>query len=140
MNAPTPQPAPGQITARLIPQNERLNTLPRHFGRHMVRFEMRVYDLMDTFAKEYRGGFWNFYDLSNGGFYMAPAIETLSLSIPNGFEGRMSGDAAGIVVCLFAYSFLSFDYPIAVFGDHFHWLRAFALDHKESRMIFQAID
>lgn len=130
-----------RIEARRVPDNERMDTLPRHFGRHMMRFEMRVYDLMDLFAKEYSGGYWNFYDLSNAGFYMAPTHERLSLMIPsNGFEGQMSGDAAGITVCLFAYSQLSFDYPTDVFGHHFHRLLAFAKEHKESRMILRAID
>jgi hypothetical protein len=53
----------------------------------------------------------------------------------------MSADAAGITVCLFAYSLLSFEYRGAeVFTRHFYGLREFALEHPESAHIFAAID
>jgi hypothetical protein len=42
--------------------------------------------------------------------YMAPRIPSVRLSIQsNGFQGQMSADAAGITVCLFAFSLLSFE-------------------------------
>ena len=53
----------------------------------------------------------------------------------------MTADAAGITVCLFAFSHLSFEYlQTEVFARHFHWLRDFALGHAEARQIFAAID
>ena len=63
-------------------------------------------------------GFWDFIELSNGGFYMAPQHEgTFRFSVDtNGYEGEMSPDAAGITVCLFAYSHLSFRYPDDTFS------------------------
>ncbi len=88
-----------------------------------------------------QGGCWQFYELSNGGFCMSPPQGTYELRIDgNGFAGRMSADAAGITVCLFAFSHLSFDYPIELFTQHFHWLRDFAAEHAEARVIFAAID
>ena len=54
----------------------------------------------------------------------------------------MSGDALGITACLYAYSNLSF--AQSSFGElcanHYHWLREYALDHKEARAVFAAID
>ena len=48
---------------------------------------------------------------------------------------------AGITVCLFTYSSLSFEYfGDEVFADHFHRLRDFALEHAEASAIFGAID
>jgi hypothetical protein len=59
----------------------------------------------------------------------------------NGFEGSLSADAAGITVCLFTFSHLSFQQPSEdVFSRHFYALREFALDHKEAGSIFAAID
>jgi hypothetical protein len=57
-----------------MPSDARLGTLPRHFGRHMLTVETRIYSFMARFAKTYSGGFWNFVELSNGGFYMTPPL------------------------------------------------------------------
>jgi Antirestriction protein len=52
----------------------------------------------------------------------------------------MYADAAGITVCLFAFSLLSFERQGEVYSRHFHWLRDFALGHVEAAEIFAAID
>jgi len=82
------------------------------------------------------------YELSNGGFYMAPNVGPVKFSVhSNGFEGTLSADAAGITVCLFAFSHLSFRLPtLEVLSRHFYALREFAMDHKEAQLIFSAID
>ena len=131
------------VVARRVEDSERLMTLPRHFGDRLLAFEGAVYDLMRRFSPDYRGGFWEFIELSNGGFYMSPQHEgSFRFSVDtNGYEGEMSPDAAGITVCLFAYSHLSFRYPDhIVFADRFHRLREFALEHAEAAAIFAAID
>ena len=130
-----------KIEAYPVPEHARLGTLPRHFGRHMLTVESCSYDFMALFARTYSGGAWRFFELSNGGFYMSPPDEAYDLRIDsNGFEGRMSADAAGITVCLFTFSHLSFQCATDVFSQHFHWLREFALDHREALRIFEAID
>jgi hypothetical protein len=130
------------VVARRIEDSERLMTLPRHFGHRLLTFESEVYNFMRRFAADYRGGFWEFYELSNGGFYMAPEGRSFRFSVEtNGYDGLMFADAAGITVCLFAYSHLSFrDGRDNLYAKHFHWLREFAIDHSESRDIFAAID
>jgi Antirestriction protein len=131
------------ITARPVPDSERLMALPRHFSHRLIIFEDGVYAFMRRFARDYRGGFWQFLELSNGGFYMSPSWEgTFRISVDsNGYDGEMSADAAGITVCLFTYSSLSFEYfGDEVFADHFHRLRDFALEHAEASAIFGAID
>jgi hypothetical protein len=131
----------GKIEAYLVSEHARMGSLPRHFGRHSLTVEGRIYDLMYQFAEGYAGGFWRFYELSTGGFYMVPPDPEYTLRVEsNGFKGRMSADAAGITVCLFAFSHLSFEYTHEMFPKHFHWLRDFALDHAEARLIFAAID
>ena len=72
---------------------------------------------------------------------MAPQMPSVRFSVPsNAYDGEMSADAAGITVCLFAFSFLSFERGGEVFGRHFHRLRDFALNHREAGQIFAAID
>ena len=133
--------SPTRIEAYPVPDHARPRTLPRHFGRHTLAVEGLIYDFMARFARRYAGGYWRFVELSNGGFYMRPPAQSYELCIgSNGFEGRMSADAAGITVCLFTFSHLSFHYTTEVFSQHFHWLRDFALNHTEASLIFQAID
>lgn len=131
------------VVARVVEDAQRLMTLPHHFGNRLLAFEGAVYDFMRRFSPDYRGGFWNFIELSNNGFYMSPEHEgTFRFSVDtNGYAGEMSPDAAGITVCLFAYSHLSFRYSDNdVFAEHFHRLRDFAIGHAEASEIFAAID
>jgi hypothetical protein len=108
----------------------------------MLMVESAIYDFMAEHARAYRGGFWNFFELSNGGFYMAPVGQgTFDVHIEgNGFEGAMSADAAGIAACLFAFSHLSFRIQSDSLVNHFYQLRAFALEHAEVSAILAAID
>jgi hypothetical protein len=134
-------PATPKIEAYPVPEHARIGTLARHFGRHMLRVENRVYDFMSQFARSYCGGLWQFVELSNGGFYMMPPDDMYDIRIvSNGFRGHMSADAAGITVCLFTYSHLSFEYSAELFARHCHWLREFALGHHDAGLIMQAID
>lgn len=130
------------INAREIPSDERLQILPRHFGRHMLTVEYAVYTFMRKLGNQYTGGYWNYFELSNGGFYMAPAhVTPFSICVEgNGFKGTMSADAAGITACLFALSHLSFQIEHESIAGHYHQLRDFASDHAEASVILAAID
>ena len=93
---------------------------------------------------DYDGGYWEFYTLSNGGFYMSPSSDsTFHVSCENGFEGDLSADALGIVACLYAYSNLSFG-DTGEFAEtcasQYHLLRDFMLEHDEVRGILRAVD
>ena len=94
-------------------------------------------------AESYKGAYWNFYTLSNGGFYMAPAgDEVFHVTCENMFEGDLSSDAIGVTACLFAYSHLSFtDRRFArVYACHYHRLREYMFEHAEVRAILGATD
>jgi Antirestriction protein len=132
---------PAIVAVRVGP-NARLYTLPRYFGaRLMLTVERAVCDALDELAPEYHGGYWHFYELSNGGFYMAPAAEFLRVCVPeNDFDEVLSADAAGIVACLFAYGHLSSARASEVLAEHYYWLRDFALGHPEGGKILSAID
>ncbi|HQY22933.1 MAG TPA: antirestriction protein [Gammaproteobacteria bacterium] len=133
------------ITRKLLPINQRINHTAKIFGVHFpMRFEPFVYHITETIAPEYNGGYWDFYTLSNGAFYMAPdSDKSFQVICENGFEGMLSGDALGITVCLYAYSHLSFGDQNA-FTDtcarQYHWLRDYMLGHAEAREILGAVD
>jgi len=75
---------------------------------------------------------------------MVPDIEEpVSIVCENGYAGRVSKEAFGIIVCLYAYSHLSFSDHAGLrklCSDHYHLLRDFALTHAEAQAIFEAID
>ena len=139
------------ITRSLIAEAGRMGASHTLFGLHFpLRLEPTVFNMAGMLSEQYRGGSWEFYALSNGGFYMAPrstriaprAGKGFAVTSDNGFEGPMSADALGITACLYAYSHLSF--AAGNFGElcakHYHWLREYSLDHSEARAIFAAID
>ena len=133
---------PQAIVAREVADNERMQMLPRHFGRDMLTVEYAIFAFMRKLSSRYTGGYWSYRELSNQGFYMAPQSESrFPISVDgNGFEGEMSADAAGITACLFALSHLSFQVRNEQIAEHYHLLRDFALEHEEASVILAAID
>ena len=123
-----------------IANNQRIQITHDLFGINFpLSLEPLVYTFASNLADTYTGGYWKFYSLSNGGFYMAPDYDgSFEVCCANGYEGTLSADAFGITVCLYAYSHLSFSEDI--FIDHYHWLRDFMLDHEEANEILRAID
>ena len=143
MNTSTNQ-IPSIITAALVPDANRLNFLPRHFGtRYMMAVEQEIFTQMREICEDYSGGYFNFYYLSNGGCFIAlETSEPLKIAVDgNGYEGTMSAEAAGITATLFALSHLIFRFSNGErLAERFHQLREFALDHAEAGAIFAAID
>jgi hypothetical protein len=97
------------ITKTRTPQNVRLDTLPRFFGGYARLFEQQVFDYMETFCSNYRGGYWEFYTLSNGGFFMAyEGASHFEVSYPpNHFQATLSAEATSLGVNLFAQNALA---------------------------------
>lgn len=133
------------ITRQKVVDEQRIEHAAQLFGIHFpLRLEPAVYALARKLSPEYNGGYWEFYTLSNGGFYMAPyADHVFQVVCENGYEGMLSADALGIAVCLYAYSNLSFS-DIDGFAEtcarQYHWLREYMLDHPEAQSILAAID
>ena len=132
------------ITNTIVPESERLSIVDRLFGLgYVLKLEPAVFSIAEALASEYTGGYWEFHDLSNGGFYMAPRFDTeLTVSCENGFEGKLSPDAFGITVCLYAFSELSFsdDRLTQTCAEQYHLLREYIAKHPEARSIYRAID
>ena len=132
------------ISNTIVPESERMNIVDGLFGMaYMLKLEPAVFSVAEALAEEYTGGYWEFHDLSNGGFYMAPRHDTeFTVSCENGFQGKLSPDAFGIAVCLYAYSELSFvgDRIALTCAQQYHLLREYAAEHPEARWIYRAID
>lgn len=132
------------ITNTIVSESERMNIVDGLFGMaYMLKLEPAVFSIAETLAESYTGGYWEFHDLSNGGFYMAPRHDTeFTVSCENGFEGKLSPDAFGITVCLYAYSELSFreDRLAQACARQYHLLQEYVAEHPEVRSIYRAID
>lgn len=135
------------VTASLIASTDRMKFYPAAFGKtHMMRGEALVFDYMGRLSQDYKAAFWHFYELSNGGYYMAPAIDTeMHVEVAgNWFSGSMPADAAGIVATLFALGQLAAEAQDTKEGDvlinRYHALREYALEHANSTAILRAID
>lgn len=132
------------ITCQLIAEDQRVNHTAALFGLGFpLKLEPFVFFMADTMCEDYDGGYWEFYALSNGGFYMVPAADTpFRVSCENGFEGDLSATAFGITCLLYSYSHLSFGMGkfAEACAEQYHLLREYMFEHPEAGNILQAID
>lgn len=136
------------ITATLLSDEHRIGFWPQHFGSipQWITLEPHIFAWMDRLCAEYSGGIWLFYTLSNDGAFMAPEPdgndgEKWTLFNPmNGNGGELSAEAAGIAVCLIAYSHHACRTEYDAMTEHYYRLRDYALNHPECRTIMHIID
>ena len=129
-------------------KNERIQFLPKHLPSCFSLFESSVYHWLDRHAKDYRGGYYHFYTLSNDGFFIAPDQSYYLDGFQNGFEGgEASAEASGLIACLYVLNGLSFHFhekddeiQLKLVIDYYYQLRDYVISHEESRIILQAID
>ena len=136
MNATTA----AKIDAAQVPDGEPMEeVLPRHFGKYMLRLEDAVYSFARYLCPELGTSRWRFYELSNGGFYMAPTNASVTVRIhANHFDRTMTGDAAGVTVCLYALRQLATELRHDSMNRHYYQLDAFARQHEEAELILAA--
>lgn len=130
------------IQSQLISDNQRLAFLPKHLNKEYLSFESTVYRTMGTICNTYHGGYWDFYELSNNGFYIAPhSNESFNIFVHgNGYEGSLSSDAAGIIATTYALNNLAWRTESDEIIDKYYALLDFAGQHHEFKQIFAAID
>lgn len=129
-------------------KNERIRFLPKHLPLCFSMFESSVYHWLDRYAKNYHGGYYHFYTLSNGGFFIAPDQGYYLDGFQNGFEGgEVCAEACGIIACLYILNGLSFHFhekddevQLKLVIDYYYQLRDYAISHEENGIILQAID
>lgn len=137
------------VTKRQAAENERLGFLPRFVSpRATLKLESAIYTLAEDLTEgQYHGGLWDMFELSNGGFYMAPNVsKTFSVVVPgNYYSGSLSSDALGIITTLSALSMLSFDadeQTTEKLARCYYALREYMLDsgHPETVEMIKATD
>jgi hypothetical protein len=148
-------------TATKISDDEdRLMFMPKYFGQYFLTVENLTYKWMgklspkhneayithalDKIEAHYDGGEWDFYELSNGGLFLAPNSREHYRITVNGnyFDDLLSSEAAGIVVTYFMLGQLSAsNTPFAErCCDYYHKLFDYAREHAEYAKIRAAID
>ena len=130
------------VSASLVAENNRLGFLPAKLGNLCARFESIALGFMDDFCPDYDGGYWDFFNLDNGGFYLQLQTDSplLKMYFPNAYTNDLTPEVAGIVITLYALSHLSFEAQAADVSKQFHLLRDYALDHSHASQIFAATD
>ncbi|BBV18908.1 antirestriction protein [Citrobacter freundii] len=141
-----PVAAQNQIAATQVADENRISFWPQQFGSipQWITLEPHIFGWMDRFCRDYCGGIWNFFTLSNGGAFMAPESEndekwTLFNNM-NGNGAEMSTEAAGIAVCLIAYSHHACRTECDAMTEHYYRLRDYALLHPDCHAIMRIID
>lgn len=136
------------ITRKIISEKHRGKILPRFIGNPYLIFEQNIYGYTDHFTDEYHGGFWDFYELSNGGFYMSLSSDKeLTFTNPdNYFSESMDADTISIIINLYVFNHLAFKYhdkneaTSARFTHLYHHLFDYAETHPNATLIMRAID
>jgi hypothetical protein len=132
------------ITRQLVADDQRTNVTADLFGVYFpLQLEPFIFAITSKLSEDYSGGYWHFYQLGNGGFFMAPDSDgQFQVISENGYECFLSGDALGITGCLYAYSQLSFGQAefTETCARHYYWLREYMMDHPEARDILKTID
>lgn len=131
-----------KIKATLVNNRQRMSFLPMFFGKNMLRGEALIYNWAEKLASSYNGGYWDYYTLSNGGFYLSlDSNEVFQVECyGNFFRGELSADAMGIVATLYTLCQLANETHNEELIDHYHHLRDYASQHRESALIYAAID
>ena len=130
------------ITRRLVANDERPAMLPKYFPGIYLKAEPMIYHWMERLCLSYSGGYWHMYELSNGGFYMAPDTDVRFETLCQGWgvSVDLSADAAGLVACLCAVNQLANHTAREDLIRLYYLLRDYAFEHEEAGNIYRAID
>lgn len=131
------------IIAKKIDGRMRISTLPKRFPNIYLLYENLVYRFMDSFTDTYIGGYWEFMELDNGGFYMMLNTDkTFDVTVEsNFFHDVLSADALSVVVNLYALCHLANKFEnLDYLSDQYYFLEEFAREHEDAGKILSAID
>ncbi len=136
------------ITKKIIRGKRRGNILPHYIGSKFIIFEQNIYGYTDHFVEGYSGGFWQFYELSNGGFYMSVDCDKeVTFENPdNYFSEIMDADTMSIIINLYVTNHLAFKYhdsndeAAAIFTRLYLHLLEYAKEQPNASTILRAID
>lgn len=150
-----------EILATLVSDDDaRLDFLSTYFDKDFLVGERLVFDFMRRFSSEYTGGYWDFFETDNGGFFLSPRAESgknYNFSISsNYFNERLSAQTAGIIVTLFTLNTLinalyeeskdkeidqeQAEKRLSKLTGHYYALRDYSFSRPDAHLIYQAID
>jgi len=131
------------ITKTRVKDASRLNFLPLFTGKYFMQYEQLIYrKLLEASQGQYDGGYWDYYTLSNGGFFMELDSQTRfnMQCIDNGYSGQMSAEAASLGVNLCIQNLFAWEINAQIYSKHYYQLRAYAIEHDEAAEILGFID
>lgn len=138
------------ITRRVMTESEIRSIGGGHLPHPAMfhRFEFTVYHRLTTICRDYTGGQWEFYKLSNGAWFMAPVDEpTFTLQDCYGHDFEMTGEGAGLAAMAYLLNHLSWVYhengkhqerDSAV--EHYYALLAYAYQGQDAAAIRAVLD
>lgn len=141
-----------KLIATKVHKNAYGTFLSKNLGIRCVLFEHAMFSNMSRICPEYNGGQWDFFKVLGAkdmdkkvlSLYGAPSADTTlkaTVRVPtNGYYGKMSWAAAGIVASLFALNQICHLTEADRDINFYHRLREFALDHADAQAILGAID
>ncbi|WP_281989294.1 antirestriction protein [Aquimarina aggregata] len=138
----TPFEGNESIKRTLWPVDKRHRFYPTFLPGCEMAFEQAVFRFMEEFCKPYNGGYWDFYILSNGGFYLClnQKGDMRVENHENYFFSDMSADAASIGVNLFALGQMAHQFERQHINDAYYHLLDYAKIHPEADKILRFID
>jgi hypothetical protein len=98
------------ITATLVPEEARENFLYSKLNMAMMNFEAIAFSNADRFCEEYNCAYWDFYELSNGGFFMAPALQKETVAVSNDmnyYSGECSPHDLGVIATMMGLCYVA---------------------------------
>lgn len=129
------------VTAVICKGSARKGFLPSHFGKHFLRVENVIYNFAKILIPAYSGGFWEYFELSNGGAFLVwDTCQNVDCISPNGYSTKLSIEAASIVVCLFTFCYLAEQTEDDLISQRYHDLREFVRFLPEATKIYNLID
>ncbi|MDU8539818.1 antirestriction protein [Pseudomonas syringae pv. actinidiae] len=132
---------PSPITVRVVPDHRRMSCVFRSFGRFAVDVEQFTQATMRESCTAYTGGLWDYYELSNAGFFMVPTCaETYAVSRSNYFEGELSAQAVGIMTTLAGIMITWGRTEVDLLGLRYESLIDYARSQPEWALIRAALD
>lgn len=106
--------------------------LDQHYGQRSVEISKRIVSLLAERCPQHKGALWDMYELSNGGFFIAPKRIARPVTAAHG-SAEVSAEAAGVVANLIGYR--EFERESSGFTDLRKALEVYAAQHPEAEQI-----
>ncbi|HFC7422706.1 TPA: antirestriction protein [Neisseria meningitidis] len=129
------------ITERVASETERMDFLPSRLGNATHLFESRLFSWAEQTAKNYDGGYWDFVELSNGGFYCRPEDDKIyHCENIAGKTADVKNDVIGLFATCAALADISWHVKDDRILQYYEAVRAFIALHPEHRTLWRLMD